>query len=372
MKKLAIMLVILLLLMGVNASADTVIKGEWNIKEALEKLQNGNNLDTTIGEDNALRSAYSYLDVMPFSYKGLIEQLEYEGYSYEEARYAADNCEADWKEQAVMEGERYLDYKGFSYSGLLLQLKYEGYTSEEATYACDVLFGNRERKDSDGFPLEKGDHGEKITDIQNRLNELGYSAGTVDGIFGNGTQEAVKAFQKNANLETTGAVDYKTYDMLFDEEVNNTSMETDNSEEASSDVAANDTQNDFLNALLIALEEREIAANKLDISQLDDPKEPLRLIVESEYTYLEKFDDMTFEDEAFDKLAHRYIDACKMQIEATESNDNNITFVSLWNAGLHIRSGVILELRNRYNLDIPENVSIYCENTLGSAELRIY
>ncbi len=37
----------------------------------------------------ALRSAKQYLSVMPFSHDGLIEQLEYEGYSNSDATYAA-------------------------------------------------------------------------------------------------------------------------------------------------------------------------------------------------------------------------------------------------------------------------------------------
>ena len=46
---------------------------------------NNNNLtsgdtDATMGERNALKSARQYLNSMAFSYSGLIEQLEYEGY----------------------------------------------------------------------------------------------------------------------------------------------------------------------------------------------------------------------------------------------------------------------------------------------------
>ena len=37
------------------------------------------------GKKNALKSAEQYLNVMAFSYSGLIDQLEYEGYTAEEA-----------------------------------------------------------------------------------------------------------------------------------------------------------------------------------------------------------------------------------------------------------------------------------------------
>ena len=90
--------------------------------------------ETTLGQKNALSSAKSYLDFTSFSYKGLIEQLEYEGYTTEEATYAADNCRADWKEQAAKTAKSYMEYSSFSRQGLIEQLLFEGYTQEEAEY----------------------------------------------------------------------------------------------------------------------------------------------------------------------------------------------------------------------------------------------
>ncbi len=91
----------------------------------------------TTGQYNALKTANRYLDVLPFSYTGLIEQLEYEGYSHEEAVYGADNCGADWYEQALLQAESYLDTMPFSYTGLIEQLEYEGFTHAEAVYGAD-------------------------------------------------------------------------------------------------------------------------------------------------------------------------------------------------------------------------------------------
>lgn len=89
------------------------------------------------GQKNALRTAANYLGFTAFSYKGLIDQLKYEGYTSSEATYAADNCGADWFEQALKCAKRYLDYSAFSYSGLVDQLKYEEFTSAQAKYAAD-------------------------------------------------------------------------------------------------------------------------------------------------------------------------------------------------------------------------------------------
>ena len=47
------------------------------------------------GQRNALAKADAYLEMSGFSYSGLVEQLEYEGFSTADATYAADNCGAD-------------------------------------------------------------------------------------------------------------------------------------------------------------------------------------------------------------------------------------------------------------------------------------
>ena len=95
--------------------------------------------EVTLGMSNALQSARNYLRVLAFSYTGLMEQLEYEGYSSEEATYAVDNCGADWYEQAVAKAEDYLSVLSFSRSGLINQLEYDGFTSEQAEYAADAV-----------------------------------------------------------------------------------------------------------------------------------------------------------------------------------------------------------------------------------------
>ena len=93
--------------------------------------------NVTLGMKNALEEAKSYIRYSSFSYTGLIDQLEYEGYTYEECVYGADNCGADWYEQAVLCAESYIEYSGFSYLGLIDQLEYEGFTSDEAAHGAD-------------------------------------------------------------------------------------------------------------------------------------------------------------------------------------------------------------------------------------------
>ena len=90
----------------------------------------------TTGQKNALKSAKNYISTMPFSYTGLIKQLEFEGYSNEEATYGADNCKADWNLQAEKAAKNYLDLMSFSRQGLIDQLIFEGYTQEQAEYGA--------------------------------------------------------------------------------------------------------------------------------------------------------------------------------------------------------------------------------------------
>ena len=82
--------------------------------------------DMTTAQRNALKSANNYLDLQAFSYNGLVEQLEYEKYSHEDAVYAADNCGADWNEQAAKKAKSYMEFSSFSKDRLIEQLEYEG------------------------------------------------------------------------------------------------------------------------------------------------------------------------------------------------------------------------------------------------------
>ena len=91
----------------------------------------------SVSQQNALESAASYLNYSHFSYTGLIDQLEFEGFSTEDATWAVDRCGADWNAQALGQAGDYLDYSAFSYTGLIDQLEFEGFTTEQATYAVD-------------------------------------------------------------------------------------------------------------------------------------------------------------------------------------------------------------------------------------------
>lgn len=96
----------------------------------------------TVAQQNAYRSAVSYLDYSAFSRSGLADQLLYEDFSAEDAEFALARLEAeggvDWNAQAAASAANYLEFTSFSHSGLVDQLVYEGFTPEQAEYGVST------------------------------------------------------------------------------------------------------------------------------------------------------------------------------------------------------------------------------------------
>lgn len=93
----------------------------------------------TLAQQNAIDTAQGYLIYSGFSRQGLIEQLEYEGYSAEEATFGTDNADADWNAEAAETAEQYLDYSSFSRQGLYDQMAYEGFTAEQIEFGLAAV-----------------------------------------------------------------------------------------------------------------------------------------------------------------------------------------------------------------------------------------
>ncbi|GAA0631236.1 hypothetical protein GCM10009547_38910 [Sporichthya brevicatena] len=99
----------------------------------------------TMSQKNAVRSAESYLELMPFSKLGLIRQLSSsagDGYSKADATFAVNQLKVDWNEQAYRAAQAYVDMMAFSRSGLIQQLTSSAgdqYTNAQATFAVNKL-----------------------------------------------------------------------------------------------------------------------------------------------------------------------------------------------------------------------------------------
>ena len=62
--------------------------------------------------------------------------------------------------------------------------------------------------------VRRGDRGLAVEELQQILNDLGYSAGAADGIFGARTETAVRAFQADNGLTADGLVGRRTKEVL--------------------------------------------------------------------------------------------------------------------------------------------------------------
>ena len=58
--------------------------------------------------------------------------------------------------------------------------------------------------------LRRGSTGDEVVAVQKRLKQWGYYSGAVDGIFGYGTERAVRWFQEKNGLTVDGVVGQKT------------------------------------------------------------------------------------------------------------------------------------------------------------------
>jgi hypothetical protein len=94
--------------------------------------------EATVSQMNARQKAVEYLDFTSFSRSGLIGQLEFEGFTQEDAAYGVDALNVDWNEQAAKKAAEYLDFTSFSRSGLIDQLVFEGFTQAQAEYGVST------------------------------------------------------------------------------------------------------------------------------------------------------------------------------------------------------------------------------------------
>ncbi|MGI6722533.1 MAG: Ltp family lipoprotein [Anaerovoracaceae bacterium] len=143
---LAAILVLCIAVAGCGNTNDTQTKDSGSSTKTEQKQEP----KMTTAQKNAYEAAKNYLDLMPFSRAGLINQLSGEGgdgYDKADAEFAVKqlekNKEVNWKEQAVKEAKSYLESQSFSYDGLVEQLESEygsQFTHEQAVYGADKAY----------------------------------------------------------------------------------------------------------------------------------------------------------------------------------------------------------------------------------------
>lgn len=107
---------------------------------------NTNSQNTTVSNESSSEKmsasdyAKMHLGTYPYSYLGLISQLEEGGgYSHEESVSAADSCGADWNENAVKAAQGFAEFSATNVEELKGLLKDEKFTDEQIEYAISKL-----------------------------------------------------------------------------------------------------------------------------------------------------------------------------------------------------------------------------------------
>ena len=93
---------------------------------------------------------------------------------------------------------------------IIIEVKYE----EDPRYAWCMHCHIPMKKEMMGKPAPMKLSKDAVVQLQERLIELGYNPGPVDGIFGKRTAAALKKFQQDNGLSCTGAMDEKTKELL--------------------------------------------------------------------------------------------------------------------------------------------------------------
>lgn len=87
--------------------------------------------------EEAFRTAEVYLEMGGISQSQLAEMMELEGCKPKEAEYIAENCDADWNEQAVLAARGHREYKSMSDDELLEMLIFQGFSEVQAAYGVE-------------------------------------------------------------------------------------------------------------------------------------------------------------------------------------------------------------------------------------------
>lgn len=64
-------------------------------------------------------------------------------------------------------------------------------------------------------PIQVGDQGDEVLAVQEKLSQMGYVVGSMDGVYGEVTAEAVRTLQKEKNLPVDGKISPELYKTLI-------------------------------------------------------------------------------------------------------------------------------------------------------------
>ena len=100
---------------------------------------------------------------------------------------------------------------------------------------------------SSSTTLKSGSKGNDVKRMQQRLKDLGYYKGSVDGTFGSGTEDAVRAFQSANGLSADGKAGKNTLNKLYSSSAKKASAASSSSGSSSSGSSSSSTSSSYTN-----------------------------------------------------------------------------------------------------------------------------
>ncbi|MDD6040158.1 MAG: peptidoglycan-binding protein [Clostridia bacterium] len=104
-----------------------------------------------------------------------------------------------------------------------------GFDTQTCLYSDNPVPGNMNvtgGQESTTATLRYGDFGDDVVTLQKRLITLGYLTGSADGKYGKNTKAAVKAFQKNNDLDADGVAGALTLNALYADSAKDNKLST--------------------------------------------------------------------------------------------------------------------------------------------------
>lgn len=115
------------------------------------------------------------------------------------------------------------------------------------------------------------------------------------------------------------------------------------------------SQDDFLKDMSKGIKSR-ISSDK-DTSAMSELQiaEYYAELVNCELKEIGKYSDAEFPDKRFNTLAHQYINACEIQLAATENYRNSSLYDAMWSGGREVRSAIIVYFYENYDLNLSDD-----------------
>ncbi len=208
-------------------------------------------------------------------------------------------------------------YKAFQTAAGVTVDGIAGKSDLEILYSDDAPNANSsEDEDEDDGYLNLGDEGDEVEKVQDKLAELKYFTGVSSGYFGELTESAVKEFQEDNDLPTTGMVGELTTDKLFDEDVQENPDASEDEEEAEEETDEKDEAEPEVETEPATEAKTEVKTNSLAASAKANVEIAQKVVVKTNKISKKALavlsgDDKKVDLPSLDAFSSRYCRGCK-------------------------------------------------------------